>query len=325
MIVLLLLAGTGGYMLIENFALIEALYMTVITLSTVGFTEVKELSPQGRLFTIGLIGCGVGMVAYAVSLFSEILLESNLIRQRRREGRIAKMNDHIIICGFGRIGEQVAHRLSTKDVPFVIVELEPSNIARLEQFGFPYIAGDAREDAMLARAGVHHARSLVASLRDDSDNVYTILAARGMNPKLYIVARAGSKGSEDKLRLAGADRVISPYEIGSHYVLNALLRPSVLAFMDFVSELQADKKKNLEIDEIHVPEQSPIAGMPLQNTNIRSERNVIVLAIKHPDGTILYNPPSSHVIQVEETLICIGYAEQLDLLAAEVRDARPRL
>jgi voltage-gated potassium channel len=319
LIAILIAAGTCGYVALEGYTLVEGLYMTVITLSTVGFTEVRELSPSGRIFTILLIGSGVGTVAYNLSLLTDILLEGTLIKQRRREGRIAKMKDHIIICGYGRIGQRVADRLSRTSAPFVIIEIDPANIARLEESGFSYIAGDAREDGTLERAGIVEARSLVAALRDDSDNVYAILTARSLNSALHIVARAASPGSESKLTLAGADRVISPYEIGSHYIMHAVLKPSVLDFMDFVSEVHADKKKDLEIDEIHIPDRSPLVDTPLQNTHIRSERNVIVLAVKEADGAIVYNPPSTRIIRSGETLICIGFADQLDLLAEEVR------
>ena len=319
LILLLLFGGTIGFIAIEDYTILEAMYMTVITLSSVGFHEVKTLSTNGRIFTMILILSGVGTVAYSLSMMTESLRESNIIKQRRRDGRIAKMNDHIIICGYGRIGQRVARRLSQLKVAFVIIEVEGEAETHLEETGFPFVRGDARDDATLQRAGILHARSLVAALKDDSDNVYVILSARALNAKLHIVARAISPGSESKLIQAGANRVISPYDIGSHYVLNAVLRPSVLDFMDFVSEVQTDKKQDLEIDEIFIPENSPLANMPLLGTHIRSKRNIIVLAVKEEGGSVMYNPPSSRVIQAGETLICIGYVDQLDLLSKEIQ------
>ncbi|MDH7514486.1 MAG: NAD-binding protein [Bacteroidota bacterium] len=316
-IVLLLAWGTGGYMLLEGFALLDAMYMTMITLATVGYGEVRPLSDAGRVFTIFLILMGVGTLAYGATQLTELLLDGEVFKRKRREKKVARMKNHVIICGYGLIGRNLAERLGKSDVPFVIIESDPDTLSRLQREGIIFIEGDACEDAVLQRAAIREARAVVTTLSNDADNVYIILAVRAMNPSVYIVARAEQPESIPKLRQAGANRVISPVEIGSHYMANAVLHPSVVDFMDVVAETKLDKSSDLEIEEVHVATGCPLDGRMLKDTGIRTDRNIIVLAVKSGNGNLVYNPPEEYVIRANDTLICIGFLDQLTLLQKE--------
>jgi len=315
---LLLFGGTMGYMILEGYTLLDAIYMTVITLSSVGYGEVQTLSPIGRVFTTILIFCGVGTLAYGISQIAELLIEGKLFIQQRREAAILKMNNHVIICGYGRIGKKVAERLRDRRLEFVIIEQNEEHFELLDKAGYKYIHGDARDDAVLQKAGISNARAIVATLSSDADNVYVVLSARNLNKNLHIVARAGQMVTYDKLLQAGANKVISPYEIGAHYIASAVLRPSVIDFMEIVSETATTKSASLEIEEIHIPKESTFVGKTLRETDFRTARNIIVLAIKNQEGEVVYNPSSDQMIVEGGTLICIGYSDQLDKLVRDV-------
>ena len=317
-IVVLLAGGTAGYVVIEKFTVLEALYMTVITLSTVGFGEVHTLSPAGRVFTTFIILAGVGTLAYGVSQIAELLIDSKVFLQKRREAAIARMENHVIVCGFGRIGRKVAERLREHRTDFVIVENSGEQIAQIEKLSHKYIIGDAREDATLLKSSIRSAKTLVSALRSDADNLFVVLTARNLNPDLYIVARASQMVTYDKLMQAGANKVISPYEIGANYIASAVVRPNVLDFMDVVSETAMESEKNLEIEEIYIPEGSSIAGLLLRDTDLRTARNIIVLAMKKASGEVVYNPASSERLEAGGTIICIGYTEELDKFSEEI-------
>ncbi len=320
-IALLLFSGTAGYIVLEGYSFLDALYMTVITLSSVGYGEVQTLSPIGRMFTTILIFCGVGTLAYGISQIAELLIEGKLFLQQRREAAIQKMSNHVIICGYGRIGKKVAERLRDRKLEFVVIEQNEEHFDALEKAGYRYIHGDARDDSVLQKAGITSARAIVATLSSDADNVYVVLSARNLNKDLHIVARAGQMVTYDKLVQAGANKVISPYEIGAHYIASAVLRPSVIDFMEIVSETATTKSASLEIEEIHIPKGSSFAGKTLRETDFRTARNIIVLAIKNQEGEVVYNPSSDQRIDQGGTLICIGYSDQLDKLAHDVEPA----
>ena len=229
------------------------------------------------------------------------------------------MNNHVIICGYGRIGKRFAERLRDRKMDFVIIEQNEESLSTLEKDGFHYIIGDARDDAILQKAGIESAKTIVATLSSDADNVYVVLSARNLNEKLYIVARAGQMVTYHKLMQAGADKVISPYEIGAHYIASAVARPSVIDFMEVVSETATNRKASLEIEEIFIPPGSSFGGQALRNTDLRTARNIIVLAMKNAEGETVYNPSSDHIIEENGTLICIGYVDQLDKLSSDVK------
>ena len=311
----LLVLGTAGYMLLEGYSLIDALYMAVITLGTVGYSEVKPLSDIGKLFTIFLIVAGIGSVAYAVTQAVEYFVTMIVYRRRRMERSIAKLSGHVILCGYGRIGRQVAARLQERGVDFLVVEQDAEVTETLDSLGILYVHGNATDDDTLRQARIDDASTVVATLPTNADNVYVTLSSRTLNPSIRIVARAGDATSSTKLLQAGADKVISPYEIGGRYIANSVLRPHVVNFIDVVNSSRDDNTQNLEIEELAVHADCRYANKSLRDTDIRSGMNIIVLAIRKADGEFEYNPSPDTVLDPGAMLICIGMAENLDRLA----------
>ena len=318
-LVLIITVGTIGYSMIEGWQAFDALYMTVITLATVGFKEVQPLSPEGKLFTIGLIISGTGMIAYTLSCLLQFTMEGQLrtiLGRKKLESRISKLKDHYIICGFGRIGHKIGRELQAKPLPFVVVEKDPHHLERLNREGFMYVEGDATDDEVLLAAGVAHAKGLITAVTSDTDNVYITLTARGLNPNLFILARAGEEGSEKKLMRAGASKVISPYTIGAYRMAQAILRPSVV---DFIEIATASENLDLQIEEITISANSGLAGKTLIDSGIRQNTGIIIVGIKQVDGHMLFNPSPSKIIEANSILITLGEQpaiKQLEKLAA---------
>ncbi len=311
----LFLIGTAGYVVIEGYAVIDALFMTVITLATVGYSEVRPLHDAGKVFTIFLIVAGIGTVAFTVTQAVDYIIDTILFRAKLMEKKIAKLSGHVIICGYGRIGRRVAAALKKRALPFVVVERDQELVGDLEREGMMYVLGNASDDDTLRRAGIERANTIVATLPSNADNVYTILSARHLNPAIRIVARAIDTDSTQKLVQAGADKVISPYDIGGYYLANAVLRPHVVNFMEVVNKSAGITEKNLEIEELEVTENCRYANKPLRETGIRSELNIIVLAIRNKDGQFEYNPSSETILEPGSMIICIGFSDKLDTLA----------
>jgi voltage-gated potassium channel len=312
----LLVIGTAGYIIIEGYTFIDALYMAVITLGTVGYREVAPLSVAGKVFTIFLIIGGIGSVAYAVAQAVEYFISTIVFKRRRMERSIAKLSGHVILCGFGRIGRQVTSQLETRGLEFVIVEQDTEVIEQLDALGYLYVQGNATDDEALQRAGIGNASTVVTTLSTNADNVYVILSARNLKEDIRIIARAGDAASGTKLLQAGADKVISPYEIGGRYIANAVMRPHVVNFMDVVNSSSDDRTQSLEIEELEVHANCAYANKALRDTNIRSALNIIVLAIRKADGDFEYNPSPDTILEPGGMLICIGFAKNLDRLAA---------
>ena len=298
--------GTLGYAMIEDWQAFDALYMTIITLATVGFREVHELSPEGKIFTIVLIISGTGIIAYTLSSLIQFTLEGQLrkiLGRKKLESRIGKLRDHYIICGYGRIGHLICREFQSRPTPFVIVEQNPNNIERLEREGYMYVEGDATDDETLQAAGIEHAKGLITAVTSDTDNVYITLTARGLNPKLFILARAGEEGAEKKLMRAGASKVISPYTIGASRMAQAILRPSVV---DFIELATASEHLALQIEEIRIAADSVLAGKNLINSGIRQSMGIIIVGIKESDGKMTFNPPPEKNIEPNSVLIILG-------------------
>ncbi len=318
-LVLIITLGTIGYSLIEGWKAFDALYMTVITLATVGFKEVQPLSPEGKLFTIVLIISGTGMIAYTLSCLLQFTLEGQLrtiLGRKKLESRISKLKDHYIICGFGRIGHRICREFQSKPIPFVVVEKDTHHLERLNREGFMYVEGDATNDEVLLSAGVAHAKGLITAVTSDTDNVYITLTARGLNPKLFILARAGEEGSEKKLMRAGASKVISPYTIGANRMAQAILRPSVV---DFIEIATANENLDLQIEEIGISANSILAGKTLIDSEITQSMGIIIVGIKQADGHMIFNPSPNEVIEANSVLIILGEQpaiNQLEKLAA---------
>ncbi|MEC4684147.1 MAG: potassium channel protein [Nitrospirota bacterium] len=312
LVFLVILSGTVGYSIIEGWTLFDSLYMTVITLSTIGYQEVRPLSYTGRAFTIILVFVGVGAVAYGINNGIRIVFEGEIQKafgRRKLEKRLKSIKDHFIVCGYGRMGRIICSELKAKGVPFVVVEKEPPELDADEETVFVY--GDATKDEILRHSGIEKARGLISVLSTDAQNLYVVLSARELNPSLFIVARAGEEGSGQKLLRAGADRVVSPYHIGGLRIAQTVLKPAVVDFLEF-----ATKSGNLELqmEEVQVEEGSDIAGKTIHEAGVGRELGVIVVAIKRKDGDMKFNPVHNTLINAGDTLIAIGETEKLKAL-----------
>jgi len=312
------LFGTFMYMALEKWTFVEAWYMTVITIATVGFGEVRELSPAGRIFTIILIYVGVGAataaVGNAISLTMGPLLWGSL-RRKRMLAMIEKLDQHYIVCGYGRMGQQIIRDLQARDEAFVLIDMNSEIHQRLTATGLPYIIGDATDDDVLFSAGLKRAKGLVAALNNDAANIMTVLTARELNPGLFIVARVVRQESESKLRRAGANRVINPYQIGGHRIALSLLRPAVHDFLDQIFRFSDEGET--DIGQIHIRPNSEIVGKTLARSNLRNTHQVNILAIRDPGGKISISPGPDVVIQPNSELIVIGPAEAIYQLERE--------
>ena len=299
--------GVTGYTLLEGWSLGDALYMTIISITTTGFREVRDLSPAGRILTSFVIVGGIAAVAFVAGRLLQFAIESYILRRGRMNRTIARLRDHVIICGYGRMGRHIAEDLTEAKVPFVIVEKDPDLATRLEELGYNYLVGDASSDALLSQAGVERARGLVAVLSSDAENVYTTLTARSLNSTVSIVARALTDESEPKLRTAGADRVIKPYELVGRRIAQLIIRPTMVEFVDTVASAGSDE---ITMEEMAVAEGCSLAGVRLGDTSIRRDLNVIVVAIRREDQ-LIYNPGADAVFQAEDRIIAIGRTEQV--------------
>jgi len=312
LIVFIISFGVAGYMIIEKWSFIDSFYMTVITLASVGYKEVHELSDNGRLFTITLILGGVGTVAFAVSAGAKIILEGELqevFGRQRLEKKIRELKDHYIICGYGRMGKIICRELEEKGIPFVAIERETDNVG--EKRDVLIYRGDATRDEALKDLGIERARGLISVLPTDAENMYVVLSARGLNPKLIIVARAGEEGSEQKLLRAGADRVVSPYHIGGLRIAHTVLKPAVVDFIEFATK---SGNIDLQMEEVIIQENSELIGQTLDECGIGRELGIIIVAIKTPAGDMRFNPTYKTSISAGDTLIALGEISKLKAL-----------
>ena len=303
--------GTLGYIVIVGMSFLDALYMTVITLSTVGYGEVQPLATAGRIFTMLLIFSGLGIVFYGAGLIAREVIEGEFQRtfgRRKVQRQIEQLSDHFIVCGFGRMGRIVCKELVAKPVPFVVIERTAEALRDVEAEQFLLVEGDATEDHILLQAGIKRARGLVSALSTDSDNVYVALTARELNPDLLIVARAEDERSERKLLHAGATRVVSPYVIGGHRMANALLRPAVLDVIDLATHYRSIE---LQIEEVQIPKGGVGGGSTLQDSGIRESLGIIVIAIKKPNGEMVFNPTHDARIVEGDRLVVMGQTTNL--------------
>jgi voltage-gated potassium channel len=313
LLVALVAVGTGGYMLLgDGMTVVEALYMTVITLATVGFKEVRELDETGMLFTVFLIIVGVATFAWAISNAAEVMLGQTFwksVQRRRNRDMVEELADHYIICGYGRLGRQILRDLRARGEPYVVVDWNAELEEDLLEADIPHIIDDATHERTLALAGIERARGIVAALDSDAQNVLTVLTARELNPRLLIIARAGAENIESKLLRAGADRVVTPSSIGGHRLALALLRPAVHDFFGRIFTLGTEP--DVDVGQITVPDDSPFAGQTIAGCDLRRVRNVSILAIRRPEGTFDLNPGAQRRIEPGETLIFIGPAESV--------------
>jgi len=306
---LVVLAGTTGFHFIEGWPWFDGFYMVVTTLTTIGYQEVHPLSFAGRVFNIFVISAGVLLAFLAIGALTHALLEFELrsfFGKRRMERDISRLSDHYIICGAGRVGRSAARELARKPVPFVVIEQNEAKAARFADEWLTVI-GDATQEQTLRDVHIERARGLVAATTTDATNLYIVLTARGLNPKLQIIARASEEDAEKHLRTAGADSVVSPYLFAGQRIAQSFLRPHVVSFLDTAT---THLGMDLEIGEIVVGPDSPFAGKTIGTSRIRQDRGVIVLAIKRDSG-MRFNPTPDDRIQPGDCLIAMGEPSQL--------------
>ncbi len=310
----LLALGTFGYMLIERWTFADALFMTAITLSTVGFGEVQPLSNDGRIFTIILIMLGVGVIAYSFSTFGEYLLTASLggqFRKRQQVRMIKKLKNHVIICGYGRVSQSAASTLRDNDRQIVIVDKDPTLVEAAQANGFYAIVGDVSSDDVLREAGLERAVGVIVCTGEDSLNLFIVLSARTLNPNVYIVARATNAENEYKMVRAGANRVVSPYSIGGKHMANIMIRPQVTDFFDVVT-LQGGQE--LWLEELVIEENSALIGQTVGQANVRRRTGVTLVGVmsKATGQTIV--PNAGTPLEIGDELIVLGTREQLAAL-----------
>ena len=314
MFLVVVLFGIFGYTWIEGWNLLDSLYMTIITLSTVGYGEVREIGPGGRVFTVLLIVFGLFTITYIVGLVAETLVAGEIrsvLGRRKVSKKIKSLRDHYIICGYGRIGSIICKELTRKAIPLMVIEKDEHVQEELEQDEILYLQGDATHEETLLEAGIEKAKGLVSVVSSDAENVYICLTARGLNPRLYILSRAEDEASERKLLRAGANKVILPYILGGRRMVQAIIRPTV---SDFLESAVHDQSFELAIEEITVGEDSRLANQSLVDSGIRQEMDVIIIGIKQKAGTMIFNPSSQTKIQSDDILIAMGRNKDLETL-----------
>jgi voltage-gated potassium channel len=322
LIAAVIVVGTAGYVLIEGWSVWDAFYMTVITMTTVGYAEVHPLSRLGQVFTVVVILTGVGSFFYAFTLFMALLAGGHLVERRERK-RLARMlenlNDHFILCGFGRMGEIIAREFARQNVPFVVIERNPERLHLAMDQGYLAVEADASNEDVLRRVRIDRARGFVAAVSTDAENVYAVLSARLLKPDLFIVGRAETEDARTKLKRAGADRVISPYHIGGLQLAQTALRPAVV---DFVQLATSSDNMDLNLEQVHIAEGSPLDGRSLIEAGLRQRFGVVVVGIRRADGKMDFNPEPETAMRAGDDLVVLGRAGSLKELEAAAEAAR---
>lgn len=309
--------GTAGYMLLEGWSPLDALYMTAITIGTVGFGEVHALSDIGRLFTVSLIFAGVGAIGFSFGTFVEFLVEGHLqgfLEARRMQNKVDSMTGHHIVAGLGRVGIAVAEALEEEDAPFVVIDRVETTISTARARGWAYVLGDAADEDVLTTAGLMRAKSLVTALDTDADNLYVTVTAKQMRPEIFIVARSSHVVSEAKLIRAGANRVITPNAIGGRRMANMVMHPIVADYLDLVT---SGHGVEFRLQEVEIREGSPVAEKSIGEARVRERTGAYVLAVVRPTGHIDSEPSSSLVINAGDKLIVLGTPNQLEAFDAQ--------
>ena len=307
--------GAVGYMLIEEWPLLDSLYMTIITMTTIGFGEVRPLSAQGRVFTIVLILVGVVIASYTLTTVIELFASQDFLKQfreRRRREEVRNVDHHCIICGFGRMGRSLTQELQARNASMIVIDLREELIEECHNKNIPALQGNAADERILREAGIERANALVAATKSDAENVFVVLTARGINPKLRIIARANLETSIPKLERAGADTVISPYAITGRRIAHMLTHPNVTQFLDGVLEF-GDHQMRLE--EFTIGESSPLAGLTLRQARLKA----VVLAVDHPDQIVVTHPNAETQLLPGTSIIVMGLDEELNKLEGLVK------
>ncbi|MBU1094490.1 MAG: potassium channel protein [Firmicutes bacterium] len=314
-IMVVLIAGaTIGYILILDLSFIDALYMTIITISTVGYREVAEMNTLAKWFSIGFILVSVGMVGYLLTTVFRFLSEGNINeawRKNKMKKEIDKLENHIIICGAGETGIHVIKQLKRREVEFVVIENNLEAIEHLKEMNVKYIHDDATKEEVLVEARVKQAKGLIACLAKDADNVFVVLTAREFNTKMHIVARSHEERSDKKLKRAGANNTVSPDEIGGKKMAAMMLSPNVQFFVDNIIDT---KNMSIDMEEVVIKENSELVDKRLREAKISEKAGLIVLAIRREDDVFIFNPKADEVLRLEDKMIVVGSKEQIKLL-----------
>ena len=301
-------------MVIEGWDFLDAVYMTVITLTTVGYGEVHEVSRIGQIYTILLIFIGVAFFLFVAGSVVQFMVEGRIriiLGRRSLDKKIDRLKNHYIVCGYGRIGRVLCNQLKRKPMDLVVIDKNRELIPIFDDDKVLYVSGDASDEAILHKAGILRAKGLIAVLATDTENVFLVLTARQLNPDLYIIARASQDESKSKLQAAGANKVESPYEMGAVSMAQRIIRPTVTNFLDLAF---AHKRKDIQMEEIPVNSSSDLVNVMLKDSGIRQQFNLIIIAIKKPDGSMLFNPSFETVIEAGDTVIAVGQEGNLQKL-----------
>ena len=319
LLLIILITGVIGYMNLLHIGMVDALYMTVITISTVGYGEVGVMTDAAKLFSILIIFAGLATVGYGVTSLVSFFFEGELRdawRKKRMDTKIQEMKNHYIVCGAGEVGRTVINCLQDNHSQFVVIEENEKRVEELEQADIPTVSGNATHEDILQRAGIGHARGIVCALPTDADNVFTVLTARQMNECIYIVSKAVEPTAHGKLTKAGANKTISPNEIGGQRIAGLLIRPSVISFLDVITRAG---DVTLDLEEVIISPKSAFAGRTLSEAKIPEQTGLIILALKRKESAnFIFNPGSSTVIREGDTMVVLGTAEQADVLEALV-------
>jgi voltage-gated potassium channel len=310
--------GTSGYIFVEKMAPFDAFYMTIITISTVGFMEVQPLSTTGRVITIAVIIMGISLMTYTLSQVARIFIEGELrkvLGRRKLEKQISQLKGHYIICGYGRIGNIIVNELRATKTPLLVIEQDPVAIEQLESEGVLYLNMDATADVALTAAGIDRARGLVTAVSSDADNVFIALTAKDMRPDIFILARASDVKNENKLLKAGASRVVCPYQMGGRRMAEILHKPTVV---DFLDQTMMHTELGLQMEEAVIGSGSPITGKTLITSNLRQDFGVIIVAIKRITGEMVFNPGPGEIFNAGDVIVAIGKKTELQRMSQAI-------
>ncbi len=317
--ILILLVGTGGYIIFEGRSFWDSLYLTIITITTVGYGDIVPNHPAGKVFTVFLAFTGVGFVLYTVSKITESVVEGglkNILEKRKMNQQIAKLQNHYIVCGYGRIGQVISELLEENNRRFMIVENDPEVIQVIEEKNYLVLQGDASDDDVLIQAGIEQATGLIAVVSTDADNLYITLSARGLNRNLFILSRSsGAPGVDTKLMRAGASKVISPYYIGARRMAQIIVRPTVIDFIDLTMHAG---ELGLRLEELLVSSRASFVNKPLIDSGLRKKYDMIVVAVKRKKGEMLFNPKPDTVILPGDILVVLGEHDQIKALEKDL-------
>ncbi len=307
--------GTLGYHFIEGMTFFDSLYMTMITISTVGFQEIRPLSIPGRALTLFVIATGITLAGYTLGTLLRMFIEGELKKSFGRrivEKKISQLKDHFIICGYGRIGKLIVQELAAHNMPFVVIENDPASVEELEAERHLFLPLDATSDETLVAAGIDSARGIVTAVRSDADNVFITLTARGLNPDIFILARASEEKSEMKMKRAGASRVVSPYLIGGKRMAQVLIKPTVVDFIDIAIQ---ESSLGLRMEEAIVRKGSDMVGKNLIESNLRKNYGVIIVLIKKNNGEMVFNPLPSEVLEEGDVIVVLGKKDDMERMS----------